>query len=140
MKLVSAGFDVSCEQPIASDRLVEPAAFVFGALIAPDDRGPQDLAGVVEQHGAVHLPGKADGGDRVGRDAGSREHRADRPRWQARHQSSGSCSAQAVRGEAKRCVLGGLPTRAGRRLVEDQRARAARADIDAENRNGALVV
>ena len=38
MKFVSAGFDVSCRSRVAADRLVEPAAFGFSALIAPDDR------------------------------------------------------------------------------------------------------
>ena len=61
VKLVSAGFDVSSSKRSRADRVVQPAALVFGALIAPDDRRAHDLAALVQQHRAVHLAGKPDG-------------------------------------------------------------------------------
>jgi hypothetical protein len=39
----------------------------FGALVAPDESGADDLVVFVEEDGAVHLAGKADGGDGFGR-------------------------------------------------------------------------
>ena len=49
------------------------------ALVVPQDRRPQHLAGIVEQHQAVHLPGQANPDDRLGGDAGGGEQLADRP-------------------------------------------------------------
>ena len=43
----------------------------------------------IEQHGAVHLAGEADAGDRIGRRRRSRRAPRGSPAWQARHQSSG---------------------------------------------------
>jgi hypothetical protein len=42
-----------------ADGIGEPLAFCFGPLIAPDDRRSHDLARIIEEHGAVHLTGKA---------------------------------------------------------------------------------
>ena len=64
VKLVSAGFDVSSSRRVAPIVSVEPAALGLGALIAPDDRRPHDRARVIQQHGAVHLTGEADGVNR----------------------------------------------------------------------------
>jgi hypothetical protein len=36
---------------------------IGAALVAPDNRGSQDLVVLVEQNGAVHLAGKADAFD-----------------------------------------------------------------------------
>ena len=132
VKFVSAGFDVKLEDARPSDRLVEPAAFGFGALIAPDDRGPQRLVVCVEQHGPVHLAGKADARDRVGTDAAVVHDAADR-------ELAGAPPVVGI-------LLGPGRTRRGERLmvgrcrrddpaivVDEHRARTARADVDAED-------
>ena len=42
---------------------VEPVALGLGALVAPDERGAEDVAVGVEHDAAVHLAGEADGFD-----------------------------------------------------------------------------
>ena len=46
--------------------LLELLGLRFGALVAPDQRGANDFVVFVEQHGAVHLAGKADARDGFG--------------------------------------------------------------------------
>jgi len=41
----------------------------FGALVAPDQSGTNDLVVLVKQDGAMHLAGKSDGGDGFSREA-----------------------------------------------------------------------
>ena len=41
----------------------EFGGFVGRALVAPDEGGRKNVACGVEKHGAMHLPGEADGGD-----------------------------------------------------------------------------
>ena len=97
MKLGSAGLaasSMSRSQPIVC---VEPVALGLGALVAPDERGAEDLAVGVEHDAAVHLAGEADGFDVGRRDRCAAALRAPRmASWAARHQSSGSCSAQPM--------------------------------------------
>ena len=47
----------------AAGAVFDLVALGGGALIVPKNRRPDDLAGLVEKHRAVHLAGKADGGD-----------------------------------------------------------------------------
>ena len=49
------------DQMLSAQLLVQPVALRVGALIAPDQRGPQNFAIRVEHDRAVHLPGEADG-------------------------------------------------------------------------------
>jgi hypothetical protein len=43
-----------------TDQAADLVALRLGALVVPEDRGPQHLPAVVEQDQAVHLPGEAD--------------------------------------------------------------------------------
>ena len=136
MKFVSAGFDGQLQEPVAADRFVEPAAFGFRALIAPDDRGPQHLAISIQEHGAVHLAREADAGDRIGRRAAFRQHRADRL-LAGPPPVVGILLGPGGSWRRERGVVPRLGPEQAAVVVEDQGARAARADVDAENRNGA---
>ena len=85
MKPVSARLPVSSisrSRPIA---LLDLGALGGRALVVPEDRRPQHLSVRVEQDEPVHLPGEPD--RPVLQPAQRRARRA-------RHQSSGSCSAQ----------------------------------------------
>ena len=62
------GIGSQLNQPPRADGVVEIAALRRGALIAPDERGPQDLIVPIQQHGAVHLAAKADAGNLRGSD------------------------------------------------------------------------
>ncbi len=74
MKLGSAGLQVERDEARAQlDLGFEPVALGLGALVGPDERGAEDLAGGVEHDAAVHLAGEADGGDGGGRDLGGFE-------------------------------------------------------------------
>ena len=84
------------DQPLASDLRVQPIALLVCPLIAPDQRRPQHLAGGIQHDRPMHLPGEPDG-------VNSRSPAPGPPAaaitsriapWAARHQSSGSCSAQ----------------------------------------------
>ena len=83
------------DQAFVADLLFQPVALGLGARVAPDERGAQDLAVFVEHDAAVHLAGEADGLDLVAAifAAASTAAMASRA---ARHQSSGSCSAQPM--------------------------------------------
>jgi hypothetical protein len=81
------------DEAVVADGFGEPVALGLGARVAPDQGRAQDDAVFVEQNGAVHLAGEADSGDGLvgvgcGRDSSTMAMSA------ARHQSSGSCSAQ----------------------------------------------
>ena len=124
------------EQPIAADGVVQPPALGLGALVAPDDRRPQDRAARVEQHRAVHLSGETDARDGIGRDAGLRQDRAQRILRRAPPVGGILLGPRRTR-RGKRRVL--RRRRAQERAVfsKQQRARAAGADINTQNRNTA---
>ena len=82
----SARLPVSSTSREKPTRLLDLGALRAGALVVPEDRRPQHPVGGVEQDEPVHLAGQADRpfpADGVERRLAS-----------ARHQSSGSCSAQ----------------------------------------------
>jgi hypothetical protein len=126
------------QEPVAADRLVEPAAFGFGALIAPDDRGPQYGIFRIEEHGSVHLSREADARDRPGGHAARRQHRTDRllrrPPPVVRILLGPAGSRRTERGVVPR-----LRSEERAVLAHDQRARAAGADVDAQDRHGGLL-
>ena len=74
------------DQPREADALLDLRALGGGALVVPEDRGPQHAVGRVERDEPVHLAGEADRGRRGQPRASARSV--------ARHQSSGSCSDQ----------------------------------------------
>ncbi len=74
------------DQPLEADALLDLGALGPGALVVPEDRGPQDAVVLVEADETVHLAGEADSG-------GSTPRRASALSL-ARSQSSGSCSDQ----------------------------------------------
>ena len=127
------------QEPIAADRLVEPAAFGFGALIAPDDRGPQYGAVRIKQDGPVHLAGQADAGDRAGGDPAGRHDRGNRL-VRRPPPVVGVLLGPAGARRTKRGVVPRLRPEEHAVVAQDQRARSAGADIDAQNRNGVLLV
>ncbi len=51
------------DEALEADRLGEPVALRLGALIAPDQRGAEDLPLGIEHDTAVHLAGEAYGLD-----------------------------------------------------------------------------
>ena len=85
----------------------------------------------------MHLTREADAGDRIGRDAAFRQHRTDRlparPPPVVGILLGPGGSRRSERGVVRRR----RPEQAAV-VVEDQGARAARADVDAENRNGRI--
>jgi hypothetical protein len=83
------------EEPVRSNRGLEPAALLFGPLIAPDDGRPYHFTGCVQQHGAVHLSRQSDRADAAARHAAVA--RAKPLPQHARHQSAGSCLARSRR-------------------------------------------
>jgi len=87
----------------------------------------------------VHLAGEADGGNRVGADAALGEDRANGELAGAPPVVGILLRPRGLR-RGERGVVGGLRREQAARLVEDQRARAGGADIDAQNWNSALVV
>ncbi len=80
------------DEALEPDALLDLGALGRGALVVPEDRRTQDLASLVEADETVHLARQADPAVRV---APSRASAASL----ARHQSSGSCSAQPGRGD-----------------------------------------
>src|SRR5438270_13518848 len=44
------------DQPLETDRLLDPAALLRGALVVPQDRPAQDLVRGIERDQTVHLP------------------------------------------------------------------------------------
>jgi hypothetical protein len=113
-----------------ADRFVQPPAFLFGALIAPDEGRPEDAAVRVEQHGSVHLTGQSDARDRFRGDPTRGDGRSNRL-------LTGAPPVGRVLlgpGRARRCerrVIGGRRREERAAVVEDQRTRAAGADVDA---------
>ena len=73
------------DQPVEPDARLDLGALRAGAPVVPEDRRPQHAVVVVEHDEPVHLAGEADRAR-----SGSRASAA----CAARHQSSGSCSAQ----------------------------------------------
>jgi len=65
------------DEPLVADFFGEPVALGLGAGVAPDERGAQDRAALVEHDGAVHLAGEADGGDGLAWFRGGGERSAD---------------------------------------------------------------
>jgi len=61
------------DEAIETDGAFELLGLGFGALVAPDESGANDFVVFVEKDGAVHLAGKADGGDGFGFEAGGLE-------------------------------------------------------------------
>jgi hypothetical protein len=119
------------EEARRPDLLVEPAALLRRALIAPDDRRPQDTPRVVEQHRAVHLSGQADGADRLRRGAALRQDRPDRLLRRAPPVFRillGPCRT----GRSEGGVLGGRRRDQPPVFAEQERARASGADIDSQ--------
>ena len=77
----------------APDGRADRVALRLGPLVVPQDRRPQDLAGGVEQHEPVHLPGEPDGrARRPGPSPVVGQHGAGSPRPAPSHQRRGSCS------------------------------------------------
>src|SRR5712664_1950773 len=65
-------------QPFLADFGAQIAALLFGANVAPDQRGADDASLLVEHDRAVHLTGEADAGDFFGAKAGTRDGFANR--------------------------------------------------------------
>ncbi len=113
-----------------ADGLVEVAALRGGALIAPDERGAQDLIISIQQHGTVHLPAEADARDLGCRDLTLAQQLADGALaglppvlWILLRPPATRRSERLV------FVDGGSDDRAC--FVDEQGARPSRADIDA---------
>ena len=132
VKLVSAGLSVSSSSdswPTCSSSHRHSA---LGALIAPDDRRPQHLAALAEQHRAVHLAGQA---DRVDRRAPGTRLTGDGP------QRLLTCAPPVVRILLRPCGprrREGIVRRGRRRRNRTVRlhnhcARAAGADVEADD-------
>ena len=66
------------DEPLRADDLADQVALGAGPLVVPEDRRPEDLVGGVEEDGAVHLAGEADGDDVVAGDARVGEDGPDR--------------------------------------------------------------
>ena len=94
VKPVRAGLHVISLNLAGSDPLGEPVRLFLAALVAPDNRRPDDLVARVEQYRTVHLPDNPTSGDVAARQTGPGQRAARIASWAARHQSSGSCSAQ----------------------------------------------
>ena len=85
MKPVSARLPVSSISRSSPMPRLDLGALGCRPLVVPEDRGPQHAVAVAERDEPVHLPARARPGP-----SGSRASTA----CDARHQSSGSCSAQ----------------------------------------------
>ena len=65
------------DETAEADRLGKPVALGLRALVAPDEGGAKDVAGLVEHDATVHLAGEADGFDGGGVGAALFENAAD---------------------------------------------------------------
>jgi len=114
----------------------EFAALFFGANVAPDERGANDIPAFIDKDRAVHLAGEANTGDVFASEIRARQRFA--------HGDTGSAPpvlglllgpANLRRGKGPMIFRGrrGEPTS----LIDYDRARAAGADVNSENVNGA---
>ena len=76
----------------------DPVALRLRPLIAPEQRGPQDVVVFVQKHRPVHLPRQPDARDLLAPDARLLPAHSCVARTVPCHQSSGSCSAHSGRG------------------------------------------
>ena len=133
VKFVSAGFEREFEEPSRPTCSSSQRHSALGALVAPDDRWPHDVAVLAEQHRAVHLAREPDRWDR----------RAIGLRLLDRAQRLLPRAPPVVRLLFRPCRTGrreGLVWRGSRcrdRAVRlhDDGARAARSHVDADDRN-----
>ena len=120
VKPVSARFPVSSISRSSPTRRLDLGALGLRPLVVPEHRGAQDAVLRVEHDEAVHLPGEA---DRPFREALRGTPAA------ARHQSSGSCSAQPGLRRRERVLLGRRREHAAVRRDRDG-LDAGRADVE----------
>ena len=77
-KVGQCGIGSQLDQPLLADRLIQHAALLGSALVAPDQRGPKYLFLLVQQDSAVHLSGEANRGDFALGDTGLLQQLANR--------------------------------------------------------------
>ncbi len=118
-------------QALGPDALGYRATLLVRAQVAPDDRGAQRRVVPVQQNGAVHLSGEPDAGDLFGAHAFGREHRAHRRRARAPPVARVLLGPARVR-RGERRVLDGRAGDDTSRLVNHERAAAARPDVDSD--------
>ena len=111
VKFGSAGLQVSSSSRAAPIVRVQPGALLVAALIAPDDRRPDDVAGRIEQHGAVHLAGQADRVDGARRRCPPGPARIEPLPQKRASNRAGCCSAHAGPGRRERARGRSSPTR-----------------------------
>ena len=103
----------------------------LAALIAPDQRGANDVAGAVQHHQSVHLPGKSDASDLRAVHAAIGEHATD-------GQHGGVPPILGALFGPQRALLAhvlmrrGKPRANGALVVDEERARTTRTDIDSQ--------
>ena len=117
--------------------LIDLLTLRFGANVAPDQRGANDVISIVEHHSAVHLAGEADARDVITAQARLLERLSNR-------EAAGSPPVLGILlgpadlwGSEGRMLFGGGTHYMSVR-VDDERARAAGSDVDAEYVNGNL--
>ena len=127
------------DEAFEADGAIELFRLRFRPLITPDERGANDFVVFIEQDGAVHLAGETDSGDGTGIEAGKLQRFA--------NGQSGRAPPVArvlLRPARLRAGKVGVLFRAGgedrAEIVENDGARAAGSDVDAQDRNDGLLI
>lgn len=128
---------IACEvnEAICSEQVPQFLDLWLCSLIAPDQCRSNNFIALIKQHGAVHLPGKSNAGNFVGSSPAARE---------SAPYSQRSCSPpiprilfcpSQLRARERNVLLGaGRDNKAV--FIDDERASAARTNIDPKKSDG----
>src|SRR5215469_1029470 len=123
-------------QALEAKGLREFAGLLFGANVAPDERGANDVPAFIEKDRSVHLAGEADAGDVFASEIRGGKHFA--------HGGAGGVppilgvllGPANLRGGKGLMIFGGCGDKATR-LIDEEGSRAAGANVNSKNVNGA---
>ena len=135
-EICQRGIAGELNEAVEADGALEFFRLRFRSLVAPDQRGTNDFVVFIEEDGAVHLAGKTNGGEGIGGEAGGLQRFAN---------SDGSGAPPVARillrpaglRAGKIGMFLGARGENGAVAVQNDRASAACADVNAENWNGA---